>query len=365
MDCLPPLCCLPCGIWKGRPVSPPVVQNPAPDGFTVVWQVNGLATGSVEWRAENSRKIFVAKSTDSGLVSVSRDVICIHVSGVPSSNIYYRIITRPVRYCNAYTIFSARPACSVWYRLRLPNSDERTVRMCQVNDTHERRRTLAWQAKKIEELDPDLLVWNGDICRDFYTTRQLLQVCLSNGAPSGWASSRPLLYIPGNHDKRGPAAHELPRVLRKFGERAPVAVAVDGAPSSYCFALRCGPVAIVGLDTGEDKPDRHPVFSGLAAYEPYREAQGRWLEKVLTLDEISAAPHLVCFCHIPLVGRPGDNDGLTLEGYANWSGHAAALWLPVLRSHGCRVIFSGHTHAYRIQESESDDGTCSKSWSRR
>ena len=29
----------------------------------------------------------------------------------------------------------------------------------------------------------------------------------------------------------------------------------------YNFALRLGPIALVGLDTGEDKPDAHPVFA--------------------------------------------------------------------------------------------------------
>ena len=41
-----------------------------------------------------------------------------------------------------------------------------------------------------------------------------------------------------------------------------------------CFTLRHGPLAIVGLDTGEDKPDRHPAWAGLANFEPVSRGAG-------------------------------------------------------------------------------------------
>jgi acid phosphatase type 7 len=104
------------------------------------------------------------------------------------------------------------------------------------------------------------------------------------------------------------------------------------------------------LDTGEDKPDAHPVFAGTAAYEPYRLRQAAWLCGALRRPEIASAPFKVVFCHIPLRGQPNQNDGLSLEGYASWSGDGARAWMPVLRESQVSLIVGGHMHAWRVDE---------------
>ncbi len=59
------------------------------------------------------------------------------------------------------------------------------------------------------------------------------------------------------------------------GDPAGIAPTAYGA-GRYCFVKRIGPLAIVCLDTGEDKPDSRDVWGGMAAYEPYREAQKKY-----------------------------------------------------------------------------------------
>lgn len=118
----------------------------------------------------------------------------------------------------------------------------------------------------------------------------------------------------------------------------------------YNVARRHGPLALLTLDTGEDKPDAHPVFAGTAAYEPYRVRQAAWLREALARPEIASAPFKVVFCHIPLRGLPNDNDGLSLEGFAAWSGDGAKAWMPVLREAGAPLVISGHKHAWRVDD---------------
>ena len=146
-------------------------------------------------------------------------------------------------------------------------------------------------------------------------------------------------------------AHPPPRLSSLAGTIDPEAAAAAGG-DPWCFARRLGPVALIGLDTGEDKPDRREVFGGLAAFEPWREAQGRWLARALTREAIATAPHLVVACHIPLRGLPGQNDGQSDEGYASYSGQGAACWLPALQRGGCAVVLSGHTHRHRIDPAD-------------
>ena len=149
------------------------------------------------------------------------------------------------------------------------------------------------------------------------------------------------MFVPGNHDVRGASARQIAGCLAPGPE--------PGLP--YNVARRYGPLALLTLDTGEDKPDAHPVFAGTAAYEPYRRRQAAWLRDALCRPEIASAPFKVVFCHIPLRGLPNQNDGLRLEGYASWSGDGARAWLPVLRESRVSLIVSGHMHAWRVDES--------------
>src|SRR5690606_18650267 len=136
---------------------------------------------------------------------------------------------------------------------------------------------------RIAALDPDLLVWNGDTCNDFDDQDAPMQIVLNpaGDVSRGWASERPLLFVPGNHDVRGKRARELSDGLSGWPGETEL---------PYNFALRLGPIALVGLDTGEDKPDAHPVFAGTAAYEPYREAQAAWLKAAVNRPDIAEAP---------------------------------------------------------------------------
>jgi hypothetical protein len=58
------------------------------------------------------------------------------------------------------------------------------------------------------------------------------------------------------------------------------------------------------------------------------------------------------FCHIPLRGLPKQNDGLSLQGYAAWSGAGARSWMPVLREARVPLVVSGHMHAWRVDDSD-------------
>lgn len=217
---------------------------------------------------------------------------------------------------------------------QLPNPDKKQVKLAVVNDTHENEKIIGPLVSRISVLAADLLVWNGDNSNNFYDDARLGELCLVPGADpddpaaGGWASTRPLLFVPGNHDIRGPRARILPKALTPWpsGVNDPPGLSNTGwSNGRYCFALRHGPLAIIGSDTGEDKPDRRPIFAGLAAFEPYRRAQRDWLAQALARPEIASAPHLVAFCHIPRNGMPGQNDGQTDEDYARYCGHGRAL----------------------------------------
>ncbi|MCO8121246.1 metallophosphoesterase [Stieleria sp. TO1_6] len=331
--------------------SPPVVQNPRPNGFGVSIAVAGLATAWVEYGFTKEDLRFTATASRHGLIQADDQVLHVrvnHADELPTDRpVFYRVVVQPLKYISAYQLKRGETQTTQIHALRLPDPTADQLRVVSINDTHENLPTIKRLHEKIEKLDPDVLIWNGDTCNDFNAPKVTEQILLNPGQDLSlsWASTRPLLFSNGNHDVRGERAREAARSL-------------VGCPESqelpYNQALRFGPLAIVTLDTGEDKPDQHPVFAGTAAYEPYREQQAAWLKQAVTQPQIRSAPFKIVTSHIPLRGLEGQNDGTTLDGYAYYSGFGAKLWVPILEEAGFQAVLSGHTHRDRLDVATDD-----------
>ena len=120
------------------------------------------------------------------------------------------------------------------------------------------------------------------------------------------------------------------------------------------FAVRMGDIALIGLDTAEDKLDTNPIFAGLFKSKEYREAQTSWLRDALKRPEIASAPFLVAFCHIPLFDddpthnpgdvAPADYDPQYSADFAYWQRTCYKMWGPLLDQAGCQVLVTAHMH---------------------
>ncbi len=330
--------------------GPPVVQHLSTHGFAVSIRVARLATGWIEWGMAPDRLEHRAVASRCGLVDAGREALVVRADfggELPAgSTVHYRVGASALAYRSAYQLERGPVETTAVHALRLPDPAAAAVRVAMVNDTHQNPQALPRLLARIAALDPQWLVWCGDTCNDFDAQDSPASILLAPGADptalerGGWAATRPLLFVPGNHDVRGERAREVSSILADGP--------VPGLPRN--FALRDGPLALIGFDTGEDKPDAHPVFAGTAAYEPYRARQTAWLCEALRAPGIVDAPFKLAFCHIPLRGRPGDNPGTTLDGYAGFCGDAARQWLPLLREAGVRMVLSGHTHQWRIDD---------------
>ncbi|NKB71623.1 MAG: hypothetical protein GKR89_31500 [Candidatus Latescibacteria bacterium] len=324
--------------------SPPVVQNPRAQSFGVSIAVASLATAWVEYGFARDELAFTAAASHHGLVAADDQALHIRVNHsevLPTDKpIYYRVVAQSLSYQDAYNLQRGEPQATPIYALRLPDSNAQSIRVVSINDTHGDIQTIGSLHAQIENLQPDVLVWNGDTCNDFNANDAPAQILLNpaNELQRAWAATRPLLFSNGNHDVRGRRAREAVKCFVSCPESAEL---------PYNQALRLGPLALLTLDTGEDKPDRHPVFAGTAAYQPYRQYQSTWLQGTLQQAAIKDAPFKVATAHIPLRGLDGQPDGTTLEGFAHYSGFGAKLWLPQLNAAGFAAVISGHTHRAR------------------
>lgn len=333
--------------------SAPLLQCPSGEGVTVVWAVGRGATGWVEYGTARDRLDRTARGGAVGLLPYHERFLQIRLSGLtPGTRIWYRTVTVPFCYLSSYKFERGEPVFSETYAFVTPSQAAPTASFAVINDTHERPKTLKLLTDRLAEVKADYTVWNGDLVNSVNGADQAVEaIARPAGAP--FAAERPLLFVPGNHDYRGQWARNLGLLLPDWPTPDP-----RDAATPRNFALRHGPLALVGLDTGEDKPDHRAEWAGMAAFEPYREAQRDWLARAMARPEIASAPFLVAFCHIPLFdARPDANDGMQETRFADYQGQAARLWGPLLARHGVQLLVCAHKHRHRF-----DPATPERPW---
>ena len=329
--------------------SPPILQNPCENGMTVVWAVKAPCTGYIEY-GETVDLGQKAVTDHFGLNPFDDRFIQTRITGLaPGKTYYYRTVTVPTTYQNAYKIDAGDPVFSPVYKFQTPMQNAESTTFSVINDTHQNGPVLVKLMKKLAELQADCTFWNGDLINDYYTDEQVI-TNIARPASAAFAAEKPLLFVRGNHDYRGPWCRNVPRLLTPWQHDDP-----KYRNLGYTFAFRQGPLAVICLDTGEDKPDAHPVFSGMVQYEHNMHRQTEWLEETLNRREIASAPFIIAMSHIPLYDpRPNANPGTTLEGYAAYSGLGLKLWGPILDKYKIPLHIGAHQHSYRYSEPTED-----------
>ncbi len=300
--------------------TPMVLMAPRADGIEAVWAVSRLSRGQLEWVAEDGAK-GTAAADSFGFVPQSENVLKVRLSGL-KSGMTYRVRSHTTAADNQETITSA------WKSFRPLNAAAAGTRFLMWNDTHLNDESI----RALHAATPagDFLLWNGDTCNDWKSDDLLVPTLLNPGG-CDITEQRPLLLTFGNHDVRGAHAFKMPGIV----------ATPEGRPF---YAFRSGPVAVICLHTGEDKPDDHRSFQGRVAFDALRAEQARWLADTIRRPELRDAPYRVVFCHIPLRWTDESVQDYSKTGFDRHSGRSRAAWHDALVTWKAQVILSGHTH---------------------
>ena len=319
--------------------SRPLLQRPTKDSVSVAWSVERPSTGWVEWGTTPDLGN-TARSSIGGLNVFDERFLSAKIEGLqPGTTYYYRTVTQGMEFIRYGKLFSGNPVYGEVNTFTTADETADTAKFAIFSDTHETIPYLQALAKRIDEFEPQCVIWNGDLLNDTNSADQAIRGILK-AADTPWNSNRPAFLTGGNHDHRGPWARKLTQIFLPQNETCP-----KYHQLIYNFAYRIGPVAIIGLDTGEDKPDFHPIWSGLSNFDAMRVLQAEWLEETLNRPEIASAPFVVAVCHIPLYAKdPNANPGEILDGWAYWQRRCAELWTPVLNKYKVQVVVTGHLH---------------------
>jgi len=341
-------------------VGEPCLQAPAETTMGVSWAVSGLAKGVVEVADNPEMKgARTVKSGGYGLVPIDISALQVRLEGLkPATRYWYRTVTTPFTdYRNIYDAKLGEPVVGKVHSFTTLGAAAK-ARFCVINDTHAKWEAFELVTKKVKALAPSALVWNGDATNTTQDKRTAVEIFLDPPVESrDYAADVPTFFVSGNHDFRGSWISKKEEVVlsRHPGERRG-----DQWDLKWNFAVRLGDLAMVGLDTGEDKPDGHPKWFGLANFEPYRKAQAAWLAEQFERPEIASAKYKVVFCHIPLF-VPKDHsdyphDGVKIDphDYAFWSRECHDLWAPILERNGVSLVVVAHRHRFRYDPPAAD-----------
>ena len=117
--------------------SPPVLQNPAPDGITVVWAVSGLASGWVEY-GETEALGQRSDGRTQGLMPMDEGLLKVRLTGLrPGTKYFYRVHACPILFKNAYDIKRGEAITTPTRQFSTTDPAARTTSFSVINDTHE------------------------------------------------------------------------------------------------------------------------------------------------------------------------------------------------------------------------------------
>lgn len=312
----------------------PYLQEMGETGVTVMWTTNRKAIAWVELAPDDGTHFYLRErprhfSAPYGF----KEITCLHavrLDRIEAGTTYrYRIYSQEVlSHKGTKVIYGDVVASDVFREKPLTfttnNMANKETSFLVFNDIHGNNELLGNLWKNSGLTNPDLVFFNGDMVSDIQSEEQLLGGFMDT-AVKLFAREIPMYYARGNHETRGSFADS-------FASYFP------GETGLLYYQFRQGPVSFLVLDCGEDKPDSDVEYSGIVAFDAYREKQTLWLKETLQSDVFRKASYRVVIMHMPPFG--------------GWHGEKQVeeLFIPLLNEAKVDVIFCGHLHRHVIQK---------------
>lgn len=313
----------------------PYLQNLSENEVTVVWTTDKPCKSWVEFSKKEDGKSFYSQLPRKAYAS--QDGLCcvdtlhrVTVTGLEKNTTYfYRVLSQEVKELLPYRpVLGNIVSTDIWKKpLTFTTLDGRqeTLSMVMINDIHGKNDLQ----KKLLEMAPpqnvDMVVFCGDMCNYINKQSDIFTGFLDTSVGL-FASSKPFVYVRGNHETRGAYVRNFSRYL-------------TGPEGKFYYAFTYGPIRFIVLDSGEDKPDTDVEYSGLVDFDNYILEQKEWLARELESPEFRAASFRVVLSHIPF-------------GKGGWYGseRLRKQLLPLLEGARIDLMLSGHNHTFGFMD---------------
>jgi predicted phosphodiesterase len=284
---------------------------------TVVWLTDTPSHAKVLF-GTNGELSEVAQPQVDGLIPVGNRHV-VHLEGLSPGTTYdYEVVATRVVKLKAYWPDKGLDTRSGPHHFTTFDRNSPSVSFSVVTDTHEDTGRIDALNEAIDWESTEFLVHAGDAFHWIDTEEHLFRVWL-RPTLAGLGHDKSLILLRGNHETRGPFA----RHLRDY---------VPTPEGRYYFARDAGPLHLIVLDTGEDKPDDTPVYAELNSTVAYRAQELAWFQDhVKTASRVAEAPFRVILMHQPGWG---------------WLADGPDEWVRTANEAGVDLIIAGHRHRF-------------------
>ena len=329
----------PAGNGTYRITHGPYLQGLTADGVTVVFTTSERGFSRVEVRRGGTGGIRTCVSVKDGLVAAYDTANAIRLDSLEAATEYeYRIVSTRIDSFEPYRVTYGESATTPWYAFRTPDPAARSFSFVAMNDIHD----TPEKCRRLLENQPldsiDMVFYVGDMMNYFERPEQPYESFIDVSVDL-FARHKPFAVVRGNHETRGRLARTYDRYIHNTPE------------GRYYGFYTFGDTAVVMLDCGEDKPDSHEVYAGLAAFDAYRLEQVRWLREVIRSREFRRARHRIVLLHIPPVDeRMAPQDEALVSGMMEWHGnvHWGQILLPLLDRTRIDLMITAHQHSFHL-----------------
>jgi predicted phosphodiesterase len=315
-------------VFETKPVitDGPYLVALSDTAVSVVWMTDTPSHAKVRLGLGTAELTDVVEPDIDGLVPIGlRHVVTLRGLRPGTAYRYQAVSTRVVK-MKAYWPDKGLSAESAVGRFTTFDTRAATASFSAVTDTHEDVSRINKLMKMIDWASTDALVHLGDAFDWLDTEDQLFRRWLTPTVAS-LGSGKPLLYARGNHEMRGPFA----RALRDY---------VPTPEGRFYYARDLGPMHLLVLDTGEDKPDDTNVYAQLNRTVPYRATELQWFQDhVQTTPRMAAAPFRVIAMHQPKWG---------------WLDGGSGSWMTTANAANVDLVIAGHNHRFSYEAPDAD-----------
>ncbi|TDE28221.1 MULTISPECIES: FN3 domain-containing metallophosphoesterase family protein [Flavobacterium] len=311
-------------------LTKPYLQVPSPDSMTIRWVTNKLCYSWLEYGEGNNLDKKMHQVTD-GLVNAHNRINSVTLQNLKPNTAYsYRVVSKEITSFQPYSLKYGETITSDTYSFTTPKENPEEVSWLIMNDIHDRPHSIPHLLKLNGDEAFDYVFFNGDIFDYQEDEKQIIDHML-NPCTESFASTKPFLFVRGNHETRGKYARELKNYFSTKGDKG-------------YYAYEWGPVFTVVLDTGEDKPDNHQVYGGIVGFDDYRKEQRKWAEEVMRSKAFKKAKFRVVMMHIPHFHSDEEHGTM----------HCRQLFAPLFDRYKVDIVLSGHTHTYGVHPPTTD-----------
>ncbi|MBR3434000.1 MAG: metallophosphoesterase [Bacteroidaceae bacterium] len=327
----------------------PYLQELSHDGVTVVFENTAPTFAWVELRkkgqttvtnyyqeVEGQHQVYDYIQAPSVVLPVQNFVI--RISGLAASTEYeYRICSQQIDEMKPYSAVFSAEYQSDWYGFRTLNDKATSHSLLVLSDMHNRPAVLEQFLQQLNPMTADHIIYAGDMMDNMQVGKPASSALSAeepyasfiNVSSASFAMRKDFCMLRGDHETKGDAADYFERFF-------------PHQSGNLYNAYRWGDLEVVLLDGGEALPDDDPTArtTMLAAYNPYRQEEARWLQQLIRTDEYQGARYRIVVSHLPI---PNPSEEAQQAG----ARYFADLMLPILNQGNVDLLVCGHLHPDR------------------